>query len=59
MMQFDTFLVKNGQKMPNFSPFQEWGNPIKTRNEAIDTFLVENVYLKHTKSDLFPPKTYV
>jgi len=35
MMQFDTFLVENGQKMPNFSQFLEWGNPIKTRNEAI------------------------
>jgi len=35
MMQFDTFLEEYGQKMPNFCPFLEWGNPIKTRNEAI------------------------
>ena len=57
MMQFETFLVENGQKMPNFSHFLECSNPIKTRMKQFDTFLVENVYLKNTKSELFPPKT--
>ena len=53
------FLVEKGQKMPNFSQFLECSNPIKTRMKQFDTFLVENVYLKNTKSELFPPKTFV
>jgi len=27
MMQFDTFLVENGQKMPNFSQFLKMQKP--------------------------------
>ena len=59
MMQFDTLFSRKWSKNAKFQAISENAEtPSRQEMKQFDkSFLVENVYLKKTKSELFPPKT--